>query len=402
MLPGVREAVVIVHEERLVAYMTGEAEVEELRRELRERLPEYMVPALFVPLAALPLSPSGKVDRKALPAPDRSPAPGFVAPRTPVEEALAEIWRELLRVQQVGVYESFFELGGHSLLAVLLMARIEKRFGRNLPLAALFGAPTLEALAALLSQAAGQPHRSSLVAIQPHGDRAPLFCVHPVGGNVLCYLDLARHLEPGQPFYALQSPDPGDGIPASVEEMAAGYLRELRSVQPEGPYRLGGWSMGGLVAFEMARQLKRDGQEVEMVALIDTPPPPVEPDRSPVADDDLRAWFALDLAGLPEYAGRISLDDLPPSLFATFASNLRAGRAYARQPYAGSVTLFQAEETSAAHGPDVLEGWRRSALGGVEASTLPGDHYSLLRGAAVERLARELTERLAVARQPVG
>jgi thioesterase domain-containing protein len=139
-----------------------------------------------------------------------------------------------------------------------------------------------------------------------------------------------------------------------------------------------------------------------MVALIDTPPPPVEPDRSPVADDDLRAWFALDLAGLPEYAGRISLDDLPPSLFATFASNLRAGRAYARQPYAGSVTLFQAEETSAAHGPDVLEGWRRSALGGVEASTLPGDHYSLLRGAAVERLARELTERLAVARQPVG
>ena len=188
----------------------------------------------------------------------------------------------------------------------------------------------------------------------------------------------------------MQSPDPGDGRPASVEEMAARYLRELRSVQPEGPYRLGGWSMGGLVAFEMARQLEHDGQEVELVALIDTPPPPVEPDRSLVSDDDLRAWFALDLAGLPESGAGVSIDELPPSLFETFAANLRAGRAYARQPYFGSVALFVSEATLASRGPELVDGWRQAALGGVESSTLPGDHYSLLRGLQAERLSREL------------
>jgi amino acid adenylation domain-containing protein len=441
-LPGVREAVVLAREDtpgdpRLVAYLTVEnaeiAEVDELRRQLRERLPEFMVPAVFVPLPALPLNPSGKVDRKALPAPERGDAVEFVPPRTPAEEVLAEIWREALGVERVGAHDNFFALGGHSLLAVLLMARIEQRFGKSLPLATLFAAPTLESLAALLGRSAGPGGRSPLVAIKPHGDRPPFFCVHPIGGNVLCYLELARHLAPEQPFYALQSPDPGEGgFPGGIEEMAARYLRELRRVQPEGPYRLGGWSMGGLVAFEMARQLEREGAGVDLVALIDTPPPAAEPRTAPT-EDEMVVTFARDLfrmmgqdeepaageqpptsamsrdeklghvARLAQEAGLVPKDfgaaQMQP-LFATFAANFRASRAFAPRPYSGRVTLFAAEQTVATFGPALREGWGRSALGGVETSTLPGDHYDLLRAPRVERLAHELDRRLAGAGRP--
>jgi amino acid adenylation domain-containing protein len=432
-LAGVGEAVVTAREDapgdlRLVAYVTGEATVEELRRQLRERLPEFMVPATFVPLAALPLTPNGKVDRKALPAPDRGPAPGFVAPRTPAEEILAEIWAEVLGRERVGLLDSFFDLGGHSLLAAVLMARIEKRFGKALPLAILFTAPNLEALAAFVDRSGGQARRSPLVAIKPQGERAPLFCVHPVGGNVLCYLDLARHLAPDQPLYALQTPGPGEGgaLSAGVEEMAARYLRELRRVQPYGPYRLGGWSMGGLVAFEMARQLEREGEETELLALIDTLPPAAGP-ALPATEEELVAWFLQDLARLlgrdvgvlPEQLHRLSteeklewaaglahaegllprdfgLEQMKP-LLAVFAANTQAGRAFVRRTYAGRATLYLSEQTLSTYGPEILDGWERSALGGTEVATLPGDHYSLLRRPQVARLAEELTARLAAA-----
>ncbi|HSU83943.1 MAG TPA: amino acid adenylation domain-containing protein, partial [Thermoanaerobaculia bacterium] len=182
-LPGVREAVVVAKSDRsagspgdlhLVAYVTGEVDTAALRQALRDKLPDFMLPSAIVALPALPLTPSGKVDRKALPEPDSGPAPGFVAPRTAVEEVLAEIWAELLGIAHIGAHDNFFERGGHSLLAVLLMARIEKRLGTTLPLAALFSAPTLEALAALAETSgghqAGRKGRGPLVAIKPEGD----------------------------------------------------------------------------------------------------------------------------------------------------------------------------------------------------------------------------------------
>jgi amino acid adenylation domain-containing protein len=404
-LPEAGKSVVVAREDvpgdpRLVAYLTGEAPADELRRRLRERLPEAMVPSAFVYLDALPLTPSGKVDRKALPAPDRGLAPELVAPRTAVEEALAEIWAEVLGVERVGVHDSFFELGGHSLLAVVLMARIEKRLGKTFPLATLFSAPTVAALAALVDRAGGPARRSPLVAVQPRGERAPFFCVHPIGGNVLCYLDLSRQLGPEQPFYAFQTPDPGEGgaLSASVEEMAARYLRDLRRVQPRGPYRLGGWSMGGLVAFEMARQLAAAGETVDLLALIDTPPPAAQP---PVSEEEVAAGFAHDLSRLLGYDGGALPPDLGPDelrpLFDMFAANLRASRAYDPQPYAGSLTLALSERTAAEREEEILAGWRRRA-GGVEPVRLPGDHYSLLRRPGVERLAAELAARLAVGR----
>src|SRR6185295_18342230 len=227
----------------------------------------------------------------------------------------------------------------------------------------LFAVPTVESLAALLSRSDGhQQGRSPLVAIQPQGDRPPFFCVHPVGGNVLCYLDLARHLPPDQPFYALQSPEPGGDQPASIEEMAALYLSELRRIQPEGPYRLGGWSMGGLIAFEMARQLESAGQELDLVVLIDTPPPAAQPGPPP-SDEELATWFRRDLAGLsghepPEDFGKAEMRPL----LATFAVNLRASRSYVPRPWSGSVTLILSTQTFSAYGPELLDGWRQSAL----------------------------------------
>jgi thioesterase domain-containing protein len=209
--------------------------------------------------------------------------------------------------------------------------------------------------------------------------------------------------------------------------MASRYLLELRRIQPRGPYRLGGWSMGGIVAFEMARQLEADGEEIDLVALIDTVPPAAEPALSPIVDEELLGWFALDLARLlrpegeiaaeelrqlaaPETLGHVARlahaagllpEDFGPAqmqpLFETFAVNLRASRAFARRPYSGSVSLFLSAETFSAHGPELLDGWARSALGGTEMSLLPGDHYGLLRQPQVERLAEELTARLAAA-----
>jgi amino acid adenylation domain-containing protein len=432
-LPGVREAVVVVKSDRsdgspgdlrLVAYVTGEVDTAALRQAMRDKLPDFMLPSAIVALPALPLTPSGKVDRKALPEPDGGPAPGFVAPRTAVEEVLAEIWAELLGIARIGVHDNFFERGGHSLLAVLLMARIEKRLGKTLPLAALFSAPTLEALAALAETSGGHPAgrkgRGPLVAIKSGGEQAPFFCVHPVGGNVLCYLDLARHLAPDQPFYALQAPDDRPHA-KSVEEMAARYLAEVRRVQPQGPYRLGGWSMGGLIAFEMARQLAAEGQETELLALIDALPP--ETADAPATDEELVASFAQDMArllgsnvgispeelrSLPEQeklahvvrlghtAGLLPADfglaQIEP-LFATFAANLQASRAYAPEPYTGRLTLWVSEATAASCAA-ALDAWSRLVPAGLDRTLLPGDHYSLLRRPEVERLARELTAQL--------
>ncbi|MCP4562897.1 MAG: non-ribosomal peptide synthetase, partial [Bosea sp.] len=180
-----------------------------------------------------------------------------LAPRDTVELRLARIWEELLGVQPVGIRSDFFALGGHSLLAVRLMARIRQEFGRDLPLATLFQDRTVEHLAAQLRRQQGETDRRALVAMRSQGIRPPFFCVHPVGGNVLCYGDLARHLGSDQPFYGLQVPDcEGELFLTEIDEMARHYAAAVREVQPQGPYRLGGWSMGGVVAFEMARQLE--------------------------------------------------------------------------------------------------------------------------------------------------
>ena len=412
---------------RLVAYVVGGAEVSVLREHLRVRLPEYMVPSLFVSVDALPRTSSGKVDRKALPAPQED-RPGqeaaYVPPRDTLELELVRLWEEVLAVRPVGVQDSFFALGGHSLLAVRLVARISRRLGRDLPLVELFQNPTIESLAQCLRAQHEARPTSLVVALQAAGHRRPLFCVHPGGGTVLAYVPLSRHLGTDRPFYGLQAPGLQEGTAPddTVEAMAARYVAALRGVQPAGPYLLGGWSLGGVVAYEMARQLREAGEEIEFLALIDAHVP--KPRQSPAEDGDLPllATFAqnlgLSLEQLPvptvtevrdmspdellsvlvEQARRFRV--LPPDVgadqlarsFRVFAAQVRAMERYTPRSFDGSLTLYRAAGEGA-NGKDAL-GWRRLALRGVEVREVPGTHFTVMREPTVAELAARLAEDL--------
>jgi amino acid adenylation domain-containing protein len=288
--PAVSECVMLVREEKagdkcLIAYVVPAAKsgqsdsamlAAELRAFLSDRLPHYMLPAGFVVLDRFPISANGKIDRKALPAPQpiRDGRCGsLVKPRDPLEHQLAQIWEELFALRPIGVTDSFFDLGGHSLLAVRMMDRMEQTLGKSLPLATLFAGATIEHLArALLNQEATN-RCASVVEIQRGEGRRPFFYLHGDfnGGGLYCR-SLARHLGNERPFYALQ-PHGLDGqpAPASIEDMAEYHLRALLGVQPEGPYMIGGHCNGGLIAFEMARRLEAAGERVALLALICTP-----------------------------------------------------------------------------------------------------------------------------------
>jgi aspartate racemase len=329
--PVVSKAVVVAREDspgqrRLVGYVVpaaGEAPAGgDLRRFVKERLPEYMVPSVVVVLDALPLTPNGKVDRRALPAPaegrqDQDQA--YVAPRDPLELELTQIWEATLGVRPIGVQDNFFDLGVDSLRAAGLFARLQKRFGKDLPTGALFRAPTVERLAALLRRSETREVWTSLVPIQPDGSRPPVFCIHGGAGTILIFHDLARHLGREQPLYALQAQGLyGQERPLTrVEDMAAHYLHEIRSVQPRGPYRLVGFcSFGVSIALEMAHRLRERGEEVALVAGLNSPLPSYL--------DRKRA--EVDAPGLRARAGRPKERERARGVRAKVASLLRAAQ----------------------------------------------------------------------------
>lgn len=294
--PAIQEAVVTLREDspdnkRLVACVvpTHKQTVnpDDLRSFLRARLPNHLIPSAFVLLDTLPLTPNGKVDRTALPTPNKVNSELekiFVAPRTTTEQTLAKIWADVLNLERVGIYENFFDLGGDSFLAMRLVERVQQQFEQELPLFNLFLAPTVEQLAKTLSPSANAPSWSPLVPLQPFGSKPPFFCVHPILGVVLPYYELSRHLGPDQPFYGLQ-PFGLDGKQSPftrIEEMASHYIEAVRFIQPRGPYYIGGWSFGGLVAFEMAQQLLSSGHQVALLAMLDT--------LAPVSSNKLSFW----------------------------------------------------------------------------------------------------------------
>jgi amino acid adenylation domain-containing protein len=433
--PAVREAVVVMLEEkrgegRLAAYFVARKglslSVADLREHAKARLPEYMTPAFYKTLDELPRLPNGKVNRRALEslADDKFERPQtFIAPRETLELRLAQIWEEVLDVRPVGIKDNFFELGGHSLLAVRLIVQIQKKLGYDLPLVALFKVQTIEEIAMMLRQQSGVPLWTPLVAIQPHGARPPFFCVHPVGGNVFCYSALARHLGTDQPFYGLQTPGL-DGVTqpyASIESLAAVYIEALRDVQPTGPYHLGGWSMGGLVAFEMAHQLRRQGRHVASLTLLDTQFPTAAKRGAQFDDEHLFLRFARDLErilgvdlaldkehlprGEPEEQLRYVLQQaaqsgcVPPDtelsqmhrLYQVFIANMKAMMSYAPQVYAGRMTLVRPlERASDAASKDRRQAWRKLAAEGIELHETPGNHYTMMKEPHVQRLAEYL------------
>ncbi|HYC03628.1 MAG TPA: amino acid adenylation domain-containing protein [Azospirillaceae bacterium] len=377
---GLAQAAVVAREDRpgdrrLVAYLVprpGQAPPEPgaLRRALLERLPDYMAPAAYVTLDRLPLTPNGKLDARALPAPDAGAEPAFEPPLPGTEARLAAVWTELLGVSRIGRHDDFFALGGHSLLSIRLAARLRQAFGRELPVARLFQDATLSGLARAL-EGGGDGGVDPLVPLQPSGDGAPLFCVHPAGGQIWSYRRLAGDLGAAKPFLAIQ----GAGeAPGTLEELAARYLAAVRARQPQGPYSLAGWSFGGLVAFEMARQLAVLGETVTHLLLVDSHL--VRPDATLHYADMLDRAFHAQVLGErgPENAvGDADLEALRHRL----AADARLALAYRGGPYAGPVTLLRASERPETVDP--APAWRALLDDRLRVLDVPGDHYSLWR-----------------------
>ncbi|HEX4499520.1 MAG TPA: amino acid adenylation domain-containing protein [Thermoanaerobaculia bacterium] len=425
--PGIREAAVVAREEpagekRLVAYWVpagpGGPAVEELVAFLRGRLPAAMVPSAFVELAALPLTVNGKLDRTALPAPagERPALAGrYVMARDAIELDLIGIWEEILGVRPVGVEDDFFNLGGHSLLVLPLLTRVEKRLGGALSVAELLAEPTVAALAQRLRRKPGDGMvRTPLLPLQPRGALPPLFCVHPLGGSALCYQPLASHLGQDQPLYGLDALHlvGQERLYGSLEEMATVYLEALRTVQPRPPYLLAGWSFGGVIAFEIARQLAERGEEVGLLALFDTRAPEAE-SRKPVSLDE--ALILRELLGDRIGLSREELEDLGSEGRLRYVIELgkRSGAlpgdydleaarevlriikmngtlvgSYVPRLYQGQITFFQAEDEGDAE--ERVTRWRELAAGGVEVRPVPGPHRELVYEPYVRTLAAEL------------
>lgn len=403
--PSVGQAVVVVREDAagdkcLVAYVvSGDADTAApavVRAFAQQRLPAYLVPSAVVVLATVPLTPNGKVDRAALPAPDFAAAAGTgQTPSTEQEELLCGLFAEVLGVPQVGVDDDFFALGGHSLLATQLVRRISAALGDTVSVADLFEAPRVRELAERL--AAQGRTRGTLLPLRPAGRRPPLFCIHPGSGLGWAYAGLAEHLPDEIPLYALQARGVADldPLPAGLADMAADYLRQIRAVQPAGPYHLLGWSFGGNVAHAMATRLQADGERVALLALLDSAPPGGQEatgnpdlDRDGIASDDIApedidaemrleagdAWADLD-------------DEARRAVVAVFGNNRRLMRASEPDVFTGDVVYFTAAESPIAGHPG-SDGWKPYVDGQIHNHEVGAEHSMLLQPEPAAEIGR--------------
>ncbi len=442
--PNVREVAVLAvpraDGHALAAYLAPHTlpgpSLPELHAFLSQCLPEVFIPTSLVVLPALPYLPNGKLDRRALAeaaAAPLVPATPVDAPQTPTEAALLPLWCAALDLPAVGRHAHFFELGGHSLAAISLFSQIELVLGLKLPVSLLAQHPTLAQLAAVLDQPAAE---SLLVPLHPAGLRPPFFCVHDVGGSIGRFAQLAELLGADQPFYALRGRgQEGEAPPEdNLETMAADYLALVRQVQPHGPYYLGGYCLGGVVAFEMGRQLRAAGEPVALVAIFEgyaplrTMPaiPFWSPRKWPAMLRNLPGWVADHLDLGPRYTwdrfwhvtrqlskqqlvrlgvrGPLAVgevvrgaDHMPDHSQAVVAAHLRASRSYQPPPSDLAVTLFNCRRQSMLRDPDPRRGWHRLAQRGLTIQVVAGSHHTLLEPAHVASLAQALRASLPAA-----
>jgi amino acid adenylation domain-containing protein len=450
---SVREAAVLAREDvegekRLVAYVVPQDPVlppsaRELREQLRGALPEHMVPSAFVMLERMPVTPNGKLDRRMLPAPDPAARErrSYEQPVGEVECALADIWKSLLRVERIGRDENFFDLGGHSLLAVALSGRISSELGKQLPLSAILEATSIERLARRI---AGDRPGDSLVLIRAGEGGPPVFLIHDAFGETLLYRNLALRLDGRHPVYGMH-PRALPGLPMAhtrIADMAAWYIARIRSVQPHGPYFLGGLCAGGVIAFEIALQFQAQGDEVALVALIDAADTRAElkPYRGTrkrldriageLRNDQIhsgihratrivsrlagrlwgftayhlgKAWGGMrDRARLRLLRMWLDRGSVPPRLLghlSVFVTYLRAAAEY--EPLRqcdGELLLFRATQGTGVDAPfidfftDHAFGWAARASRGVRVIDVPGGHNSMLQEPNVGVLALRLQE----------
>ncbi|MFD5826747.1 amino acid adenylation domain-containing protein [Lentzea sp. NPDC060358] len=389
-LPEIGQAAVVVRDDRLVGYLVAPDGIDPaaVRRALGEFLPRYMVPGAFVVLPALPLTPNGKLDRRALPAPEVVAA-AQRPPATPLEATLCALFAEVLS-RPVGPDDGFFDLGGHSLLAAKLVSRIRAELGVRPELRLLFDAPTPAALAERLGTSVAGDPLDVLIPLRTGGDLAPVFCVHPGAGIGWEYFGLLPHVDPRRPVYALQArglTDPAS-MPGTVEEMAADYLGRIRSVQPEGPYHLLGWSFGAVVVHAIAQLLHPS--EVGLLALLDGYPETEE--HAPVSPDDPELLTAL-LESLGYELGRpvrsrAEFDEAvrahagplagfgEAALPEVFASNVTLHNRYRPSVLAADALVFEATQGKAPSDP-TPSSWLPHFTGRVEVHRIDSTHGGL-------------------------
>ncbi|MDF5715312.1 MAG: amino acid adenylation domain-containing protein [Rhizonema sp. NSF051] len=451
--PQIHSVVVIARvdlpgDQSLVAYVVPHHDftptISSLRQFLKAKLPDYMVPTALVILESLPMTPNGKIDRRALRVPSNSSTSDtFVSPRNTVELQLMQIWSKILKVDNVSVKDNFFDLGGHSLLAVYLMAQIKQQFGKDIPLATLFQHPTIEQLASVVQLDMPASGCSPLVPIQSIGSKPPLFCLPGAGGNPFYLYNLARCLGPDQPFYSLQVNHLERLVPITrVEDIAAYYIHAIQALQPLGPYFLAGHSFGGKVVFEMAQQLLSQGQVVALVAILDTTAPSAQEKQIDDLWDDamwliefartLKIVFAKDLDLDTEKLRSLApdeqlkyvleylkmLDIVPYDADSTYLKQLlQAFKADINAEYVPQqtqklpITLLRARETDleepvSASLSEILQdsawGWSAFSSVPVDVQFVSGNHITMMTPPHVQDLAERLNACILQAMKKMG
>jgi len=434
----IKEAVVIAREDlpgdpRLVGYVVLKAggEVDDLKtrtfkwqQALLAILPEYMVPDNFVLLEAIPITPNGKTDRKSLPKPDYilvTSTGEYTAPRTDIEKMIAEVWQEVMGIPQISIFDNFFTIGGRSLVAVQIMARIEKLTGKRLPLATLFQHSTIEKLALRLNVDAKSITWESLVPIKPSGSKMPLYIVHGAGLNVLLFNALAMNMDDDQPVYGLQARGlNGIDEPLDVmEDIASNYIAEIIAQNPDGPYALAGYSLGGTIAYEMARQMTSSGKNVRLLAVFDTYAKQSDKYDPFVKKIFNRVWlvvmqflysfvlFANDPKRTIQYKSiaikrriirlfwRVKGNEEKREGFFAYDNDIdeasaKAKRNYYQKPLNIMVDLFRAKKKTFYMADFKYLGWRKFALKGVNVHDIPGEHNTIFAPPHDKEFAAEL------------
>ncbi|NEO94893.1 MAG: amino acid adenylation domain-containing protein, partial [Moorea sp. SIO3G5] len=447
---------------------------EQLRKHLVQKLPEYMVPTDYLILEVLPLSANGKVDRKRLPKPQRqtiAETTQHILPQTKTEQQIAAVWAEVLELEAVGIHDNFFAIGGNSLLVIRVHNKLQELLGRELKIVELFTNPTVHSLSQHIAQiytqevyietskthgdkpstkvtnskkssnfikSINQPTISEpsdspsdlfpcLIPIQPEGNKSPFFCLPPVAGVVFPYFDLASLLGKDRPFYGIQSLGfmENEKLLTSIEEMASYYIKAIRTVQPHGPYYLGGWSLGVLIAFEMARQLEEIGEVTDRLILIDLPPTSTStltklyvgfqflltqalPQIWPYVYDYVQLQNQPNVRVLaqdgspsiqsdnqPQSAGKVlnrinSLIRSGRPLLRVMQGNSQALFRYTPKHYTGKITLLRTSKAWNSNPQDPTLGWSQFSTQEVETHLIPGHHLNLLRQPHVKVLAQTL------------